>query len=201
MGLEAARRAFEQIDPGEVNAGFLREEAELSVIFVSDEQDTSPDPVNTYINDLYAVKGERDRGVFDASALVVLDELACEHPDSTTGTRYVDVATQTHGVVRDMCSQDFAEIVTDLSLNASRLRDTFFLTQEPNPTMIQVTVAGAVWPCEDGFWTFTHALDGTVRKPAIVFDRDHMPEIGQQIAVRYDQGNGDESLFCPEATP
>ena len=199
MGLEAARRAFEQVDPGEANEGFLREDAELSVIWVSDEQDTSPDPVNTYINDLYAVKGERERGVFDGSALVVLDADACDNPDSRTGTRYMDVASQTHGVVRDLCSEDFAEIVTDLSLNASRLRDTFFLSQEPNPLTMQVTVEDVVWPCDDGSWTFTHALDGAVRKPAVVFSRDHMPAIGDRIAVRYDQGDGDETLFCTAA--
>ena len=49
MGLEAARMALEYAQDGTANSGFLRDEAFLSVIFVSDEQDVSPDPVNDYI--------------------------------------------------------------------------------------------------------------------------------------------------------
>lgn len=197
MGLESARRALDSAVTGGDNDGFVRSDAKLSVIFVSDEQDASPDPVNTYINDYYEVKGQRDRGVFNSSTLAVIDPSGCLNAaGSSPGTRYIDVAEQTHGVVGDLCGTDFQGIVTDLSLNASRLRDTFFLSQEPDPTTLQVTVDGAEWLCEDGGWTFARVEDAGVDKPAVVFSRDAMPGPGARIAVRYDQGNGDASLFC-----
>ncbi len=197
MGLESARRALDLTGPGQVNEGFLRDEAQLSIIFVSDEEDGSIDPVNLYINDYYEVKGQRERGVFNASALAVTDPTGCLNAQgSTLGTRYLDVAEQTGGVVGNLCDQDFAGIVNELSLNASRLRDTFFLSKEPNPLTLTVTVDDVELPCEGLGWIYTYVPDAGVDKPAIVFQRDGMPQPGQRIAVRYDPGNGDTSLFC-----
>ena len=59
------------------NAGLLREEAYLSVIFVSDEEDASPMPVNDYINQMRAVKDATARQVYNASSLVVTDASQC----------------------------------------------------------------------------------------------------------------------------
>ena len=51
MGLEAGLLALEQV----VKPLFVRMHT-LSVIFVSDEQDTSPSPVADYINNMRAIK-------------------------------------------------------------------------------------------------------------------------------------------------
>ncbi|MBW2256197.1 MAG: hypothetical protein JRI25_16600 [Deltaproteobacteria bacterium] len=201
MGLEAAMVALSPPVLATANIGFLREEASLSIILVSDEEDNSPDPVNEYINTYFGVKGHRERDIFNASALVVTDISGCFNAaGSTLGTRYVDVAEQTHGVIGNLCSQDFSQIVTDLSLNASRLRDTFFLSQEPNPLTLQVTVDNEVWSCEEGMYTYDRVEDQGVPRPAIIFDRTAMPQPGQQISVRYDQGDGDPALFCTEVS-
>jgi hypothetical protein len=47
-GLAAMIRALEQTAPGGCNEGFLRPEANLLVIFVTDEEDDSPNSVNEY---------------------------------------------------------------------------------------------------------------------------------------------------------
>ena len=67
MGLEAAALA---LGP-EADADFLRDDAELSVIFVSDEQDGSPLGVNSYLNEYRASKTDGGRESMDVSALVV----------------------------------------------------------------------------------------------------------------------------------
>lgn len=206
MGLEAARVALQD----EVsNAGFLRDDASLSVIVVSDEEDASPDGVNTYINDFYAVKGLRNRTVFNASALVTIDTALCPgDPDvaqSTTGTRYIDVAQQTNGVVADMCvgvndDEAFGNIVFDLSLTSSRLRNVYYLSEEPNLETLQVSVDDEIVPCETGQWTFDFVLDEALGedRPAIRFADEHLPPVGAQIAVRYFPGGADPLAFCPE---
>ncbi|MBW1881428.1 MAG: VWA domain-containing protein [Deltaproteobacteria bacterium] len=61
MGLEAAMVALSPPVLATANIGFLREEASLSIILVSDEEDNSPDPVNEYINTYFGVKGHRER--------------------------------------------------------------------------------------------------------------------------------------------
>ena len=197
MGLEAARLALTPDLLTTVNAGFVRESADLSIIFVSDEEDVSPLPVNEYINDFRDVKGQRDREAINASSLTVIDPAMCDNAaGSSAGARYIDVAEQTHGVARDLCSQDFASIVTDLSLNSSRLRDTFYLADTPDLTTLTVAVESGPSPCDSGDWTFEFVNENGEDRPAIVFSRDSLPPIGSQVTVRYNNGSGLEDGFC-----
>lgn len=201
QGLETAYKAITPPRTTNANKGFLRDEAVLSIIMVSDEQDGSERPVNDYINDYFAVKGQRSRDVFNFSALTVTDESECTAAQalaSSPGTRYVDVATQTHGIVRNICSSDFGDIITDLSLNASRLNDTYFLTGEPDLGTLEVLVDGEAIACDAGVWTYTRIdSDGDGKdEPAIVFDRSHLPAVGAQITVKYFFGQGDIESFC-----
>lgn len=192
MGLESAYLALS----GSKNPGFLREEASLSVIFVSDEEDASPLPVYEYIRAFEDIKGARSRDIFNASSLIVTDEAACTGQGSTKGDRYIDMATETNGVIGNICANDFADIVTELSLNASRLQDTFYLSSEPDVPTLQVSIDETAVPCEDGTWTFTHIDD----KPAVVFERSALPPPNAQIAIRFYYGSGDEMQFCTGET-
>lgn len=200
MGLEAARLA---LSPGfleTVNRDFLREEAELSMIFTSDEQDVSPLPVNHYINTFFEVKGQRSRDVFNASALAVTDETTCTDQQaavSSDGTRYLDVAEQTLGVIGNLCATDYAGIVSDLSLNASRVRDVFFLSEWPDPATLEVAVDEEILPCDGGQWSYDLVLEATEERPAILFEPEHVPPIDSRIQVRYDFGSGDPDAACP----
>ena len=93
MGLEAGLLALEQSGQALIRPG-----AYLSVIFVSDEQDTSPSPVADYIT-MRAIKDSDARDVFNSSALVVNDLADCSldqiNSGAAVGTRYIDVAEQT----------------------------------------------------------------------------------------------------------
>lgn len=216
MGLEAAYLALTEPVVSGANAGFLREEATLSVIFVSDEEDSSPLPVNDYINAFRDVKGQRSRDVFSASSLVVTDYEACLDPAdpcderdndndgeideycwSTEGDRYIDVAAQTDGIIGDICADDFASIITELSLNTSRLRDTFHLSTTPDASSLELRVDDELVDCTHGSWTYARVEDefGEIQ-PSIVFDRAQMPPSNSQLAVRYYEGSGDPGNFC-----
>jgi hypothetical protein len=199
MGLEAAKLA---LSPGflqTVNRDFIRDEADLSIIFTSDEQDASPEPVNHYINTFFEVKGQRSRDVFNASALAVTNEDSCTEAQavaSSAGTRYVDVAEQTRGVVGNLCASDYASIVNELSLNASRVRDTFFLSSLPDAATLEVAVDDVILECNSGAYTYDMVFDISEDRPAIVFASDQVPPIDSRIQVRYDFGDGDPSTFC-----
>ncbi len=205
-GLEAARMALsEEMLFGGPNEGFIRSQADLSIVFVSDEQDFSRDPVHEYLNHFYGLKGERSREGFNASALVITDAQDCivsGVDPLTEGTRYVAAAQQTGGVVGNMCNTVFEEIFTDISQAASRVRDTWFLSEEPKVETIAVSVDDRDVPCDAGEWTYARAtdLDGQDR-PAIVFGRDFLPRPETQITVRYNLGGGELEGFCtsPEA--
>lgn len=214
MGLEGAYLALTEPNISSANAGFLREDASLSILFVSDEEDSSPRPVNDYINDFFEIKGQRDRDVFNASALTVVDLQACDALEaaySTINTRYVDVAEQTDGVVGDICEEDFSNIVTELSLNASRLLDTFYLSASPDAASLEISVNEEVIPCDNGSWTYDLIEEDSVTdtglatdtggegsgdRPALVFAEDQIPPADSTIVARYDYGDGDPSTFC-----
>ncbi len=189
------------------NSGFLRDDAELSVVFVSDEEDSSPWATAEYINAFFDVKGHRDRDVFNASALTVTDETQCTPTAaeaSSPGTRYVDVATQTHGLVANLCDDDFAGIVTDLSLATSRMTGTYFLSADPDPATLTVTIGApdgteAQVPCTDGQWTYERVTQDGEEVPAVVFASDQLPELRSRITIRYMYGGGQVDAFCPEA--
>ena len=201
MGLEAASYALAEPLLSGPNVGFLREEASLSVIFVSDEEDFSPHGVNDYINELRNVKGQRDRDIFNSSALTVIDPANCQgqtYVPIAAGSRYIDIANQTGGVVGDLCGTDFEPIVTELSLNASRLRDTFWLSDKPNLATLQVDVDSRTIGCDAGEWWYDEIMNdevGTIQ-PAIVFDRLQMPEPSSIVTVQYDPGTGGVAEFC-----
>lgn len=197
MGLESARLAVAQAGESD---GFYRDDAYLSIIFVSDEQDGSPLPVNDYVNAFREVKGQKEREAFNASSLVVTDPDECTNQQlsaggGSMGTRYIDVAEQSNGILGNICAQDFGDIVTELSLATSRLRDTFYLSDMPDVSTLEVGIDEEVIDCETGRWTFQKLNYQGETVGAVVFDRTNMPPPQSRITVRYDKGGGDEK-FC-----
>jgi len=202
MGMESARLALLSAAGGGDNSGFLREDAYLSVIFVTDEDDASPLSMSTYVKEYRALKANR-RDALHASALVVTELENCDpdvQDDSSMGARYIGAAEASGGIVRDICSEDFETIIADLSLNTSRLRDTFYLAEPPDTETLVVTVDETEVPCDDGTWTYTLTEHLGAETGAIVFDSTNMPPLSSKITVRYNVGTGDAERFCAGET-
>ncbi|MDP2309451.1 MAG: hypothetical protein Q8P18_25745 [Pseudomonadota bacterium] len=207
-GLKTAYLALTDTERlGDQISAFLRDDAGLSIVFVSDEEDSSPWPVNDYVNAFFELKGHRDRDSFNASALTVTDETLCTEQlaaFSSPGTRYVDVAAQTHGLTGNLCDSDFAQIVNDLSLANSGITDTYPLSHEPDTETLSVTleVDGVVTElaCDSGEWSYQRILIYEADTPAIVFDREHLPPPGSSLFIRYLYGDGSASAFCGGAS-
>lgn len=192
MGLEAAQLTLERD-----TSGFVRPEASFSAIFVSDEEDASPHAVSDYIRTFEALKGLRERDAVSASAIVTLDEASCGNEWSTRGDRYVHAAEFTEGVVGDVCSDDFEPILVELGFSASRLLDTFELSELPNPPTLELELDGEAVPCTEGRWRYELLDQESGSQPAVVFERSAMPAPEQEIVVRYRLGEGDPEDFCP----
>ena len=149
MGLESARLATSEPLLSEDNAGFLRENANLSLIFVSDEDDYSPNSAHTYLRHFTDLKGPeayRDHSRVRVSAVVGKDkppydgEFSCESPDGVGafGPRYIELATRTEGALESICDDDFSRIATELGLNASGLNLEFALSTPADNTTLSV---------------------------------------------------------------
>lgn len=144
-GLEAAAAALGPSLTLGPNAGFYREEAALAIIFVSDEDDGSPFPVDSYLDFFWSLKGQRARDEVRLSALVGVNSItgmpeSCgREPDDVfagadDAPRYWDAVTRSHGVVGSICESDFNDVVSRIGLASSGLRDRFFLTHRPRPS-------------------------------------------------------------------
>ena len=203
-GLKTAYLALTDADHlGDQITGFLRDDASLSIVFVSDEENSSPWPVNDYINAFFELKGQRDRAVFNASALTVTDETLCDEQAaefSSPGTRYVDAAAQTHGLIGNLCDSDFTKIVNDLSLANSRIADTYLLSREPDAETLTVTLevdgVETELACDAAEWAYGRTTADGVEVPAIIFDRAVLPQPGSRLYVRYLYGDGNVGSFC-----
>ncbi len=149
MGLEGARAALSEPLVSTANAGFLRDNANLAVIFISDENDFSPDPVDDYLRFFMDLKGDpayRYPGIVTLSAVVGKDvpaydgQPSCESTagSASYGIRYVDLASRTGGVLESICDDDFAPISAELGLLASGLELEFVLSEPANEETLVV---------------------------------------------------------------
>lgn len=142
LGLEAMRRALEDLGSSR-NAGFLRDDAALSVIIVSDEEDNGglaevqpslQRPVESYVEALQGLKGG---SIANTPVLVsvVVEPLA--------STRYRAVADAFHGVVLDIGTSTWGDDLSTVGAATFGLRRLFRLGSKPAPDSVSVTVDGA----------------------------------------------------------
>ncbi len=117
---------------------WMRDDAALLVVFVSDEEDQSNQSVGEFVN---YYTGLRDH-VFLAS-IVHLDpaESLCNVSSYNTGYNSIDATQQLGGVVVDICSEDWAPGVQDASAQVEPYEE-LELTHRPVDNEIYVFING-----------------------------------------------------------
>jgi hypothetical protein len=162
------------------NMEFLRKDATLEVVFVSDEEDGSDASLSFYIDFLKSLKGFANENLMHAHAIVG-DAGGCDGPGGSAddGARYREVALQTGGKFQSICDSNWAQKLEDIGTIAFGLKVQFFLSRPAIPDTITVTVAGQQCP---GGWSYDPATN------SILFDENHpcMPQEGQSIEVYYE---------------
>ncbi len=214
MGLEAARLSFlgHPLTPPveeagarptdvayytEFNGAWLRDEAALSLLFVSDEDDLSPYAVDAYIRWFEALKGDpghRDPSLVTLSAVVGKDRPpnpslpACESPSGVAGyaLRYLVAASRTGGLTESICDEDFAPVVERLGLTLSGLNLRFVLSRWPNVDTLTVKLYA-----DESTESFVRDLipgeDFTYEAPCkrLIFTEDQVPPSEHYVVATY----------------
>ncbi|HYI01658.1 choice-of-anchor D domain-containing protein [Hyalangium sp.] len=190
QGLEAAYRALSDPllhsldDPrtaqaGDGNGGFLREDARLAIIFVTDEEDFSTQPVSFYETYFKSLK-DNDAAKLSISAIAGPQDLASCSTASSSGTRYIQLANATGGVVESICTPNWAESLKKLSDSAFGPKRHFPLSDEPaDPAQITVRINGV---------DVTTGWHYEPSNSTIVFDLGAAPPPGSYIEVTYPLG-------------
>lgn len=152
-------------------SSWLRDDAYLAVIYVSDEEDQSPDTAASYTNYLKSLKSNANK----VKAHVIVDKDGTQNNGNTTGSdRYQEVANATNGSISEILS-NFGDTLDDISEQIVSLSQSFTLSSQADESTIRVFVDSV----ESFDWTYNAQLN------SIQFDSDSVPASGADIQVRY----------------
>jgi len=159
------------------NAGFLRDDARLALLAVSDADDANdevhPRPVSEYVAQIAAVK----HGALDLVSFAGIVPLHFCSTVEGVATRFQEISSQLHGNLYDICDLSNFGALLDNALSGLLLPLTSFpLSATPrDPQAIVVTVNGAVVTT----WTYEAATN------RIVFPASNVPPAGAHITAAY----------------
>jgi hypothetical protein len=166
---------------GGYNMGFLRKDATLEIVFVSDEEDQSPAALSFYVDFLKSLKGFANENLMHAHAIVGDPNKGCSGPggEAVAGDRYYEVSVQTGGKFHSICDPNWSQKLADIGNVAFGLKVQFFLTRPAIPSTITVSVNGK--SCTSG-WQYQ------VDTNSVIFDENGgcMPQENDQIVIDYD---------------
>lgn len=166
---------------GGTNRTFVRKNAGLEVVVLSDEEDGSAADINYYTNFLFSIKGFANKGLFHLHAIVGDAGNGCKGSggDAVAGDRYLAVAKATGGKIGSICSTSFAQVLKDIGNVAFGLAQQFFLTRTPEESTIVVKVKGQV--CTKGNFQYDAASN------SVIFPQGSpcMPAKGDTVSIYY----------------
>jgi hypothetical protein len=162
---------------GGYNRSFIRDDASLEIVFLSDEPDQSRGTNDFYRDFFYSQHGARNRSLFHANAIVG-PRGGCDGAGGRAeeGSGYIEVAIETGGIIGSICDTDFATSLGNIGNRAFGLRIQFFLSR--------VAIAGSVSVTDDrgrGMigWTFDEPSN------SVVFTEESAPRPGDEFDVSY----------------
>ena len=167
---------------GGPNRGFLREDAALEVVIISDEEDQSPGPVGFYVDFLDSLKGPSNPHLMHLHAIVGDPGDGCVSSDGNlqagAGHRYIEVQQATGGVFRSICAGDFAATLASIGVVVFGPTMSLALSRDADPATIEVTVNGTA--CDSG-WIYDAPSN------AVVFhgSGDCLPLEGDTVTIHY----------------
>jgi len=164
--------------PNDGNAGFLRDDARLALLAVSDADDdndvVNPPPVSEMVGRLSQVK----KGALDLISFAGIVGLHRCNNVEQVGNRYMEIARQMNGKLYDICDLNNFGTMLDDALGTLLLPLTSFpLSAHPrDPAQMAVTVNGAA--------TTNFRYDPASNR--VVFPHDAVPAPGSHISATYE---------------
>lgn len=171
------------------NAGFLRDEAGLAIVVVSNADDQDSAQTSLYQQFLLSLKGHRLANMVSFSGIVPTRDdppAGCSYrtPGAPRSRRVESLAAATGGVVGEICDADWAVALADLG-RRTFTRTRFLLSSEPEAaSRVVVKIDGLDYPSQDNGevrWTYNSAVY------AIDFERRFAPSPGARVEIAFEK--------------
>jgi hypothetical protein len=146
---------------------WLRDQAYLVIVYVSDEQDQSSKSVASYVDYFRKLK--------DNESKVKLFSIVKTSGRRNAGTRYMDASNKTGGLTSSI-TDDFHTTLQNMSQKIVNLLATFKLTQAPYNGNVSVSVNGNE---TNSGWNYDE------KTQSVTFEKDDLPSEGSSIEVKY----------------
>ena len=147
---------------------YFRHDSRLVLVFLSDEEDQSPDSLQHYLNRYLAEKAAQGADYVRAYSIV---KTGCTNAGCRYD-RYAYISNNTGGTISNL-DGNFAATLAEMNADIQNLIDSFSLSYTPVAGSLEVRVNGVV----STQWT----LDGRNLK----FNQGHVPAVGTNIQVKY----------------
>ncbi len=170
---------------GGFNSRFVRDDAQLELLMLSDEEDQSSGGLPFYIDFFKNIKGWYNVDMMHVNAIVGMDggsAGSCTASDGGTGAggyRYVEVVKATNGLAGSICDSSYAGIMKKVGDVTFHPKVQFFLSRLADPATVSVQVNGTA--CTSG-WRYDAPSN------SVIFDEAGacMPGPGDKIRVSYE---------------
>ncbi len=176
-GLRAARTAIKFH-----GSDFIRSDASLAIIFISDEDDHSVGEINYYARFFMSLKGPGNERKIKIAAIVGDKDSGCQIGNVYVdpGTRYIELVEYTDGVFVSLCS-DFSATLVNLANSISGLRRKFALSKTPVVSTIKVKVNGEDIPQDEtNGWVYESQTN------SIFFKGYYIPPAKSKVSIFYE---------------
>jgi hypothetical protein len=122
---------------------FLRPDAYLYVVFVTDEEDKSSNPdLRYYYRKLETALGPGNDGMVSTAAII--GDVPSNTCNATPGSRYAQLVELAGGELGSICDPEFATTLRKLATSAVGLKRKFALAKAPNVSTLEVRI---LYPC------------------------------------------------------
>jgi len=190
-GLEAMKAALSSplASSSGYNAGFLRKDALLVVVFLSNEDDQSASAdYGAFLDSVrppLATTGERSwlvqfMGVTDSDPSCKTSQWS-QAGYSEIGAKYIALANESGGVSEAICDADLKRALTNVKARVLEVMTEYRLDRSPDLTTLAVYVNGALVPQDaSNGWTY-YSANNSIR-----FHGTAVPPVDSTIRISYD---------------
>tara|TARA_B100001248_G_C27399566_1_gene468969 strand:+ start:8121 stop:9068 length:948 start_codon:yes stop_codon:yes gene_type:complete len=184
-GLDAIYRALSEPRLSNENAGFLREDALLAIIVVSDEDDSSAQSSSDMIDFLNTLKPEFSYGnqawVMNFIGVTELSSTCTTlNQYSSPGLEYMSLVDYSGGKSSTICTADLRDALFNVRERIVQILTEFRLKKQPDLETLTVYVNGSILVNDsNNGWTYN------AENNSIVFHGDGVPAADAVIVIDY----------------